>query len=153
MLKDGERAPDFSLPDQNGKMVKLSDLLKKSAVVVYFYPKDHTPGCTEQSCSFRDNYGSYKKLGAEIVGISADSSASHDGFAKAHSLPFPLLSDNKGEVAKSFGVNKTLGLFPGRVTYVIDSGGLIRYALSSQFNISSHIDKTLDVVKKLSESR
>ncbi len=82
MLKEGDRAPDFSLPDQDGRMVNLGDLLKKSALVVYFYPRDFTPGCTEQSCSFRDNYDAYKKIGAEIIGISADSSASHENFLK-----------------------------------------------------------------------
>lgn len=149
MLKNGERAPDFALPDQHGHTVTLGDLLKAKAVVIYFYPKDHTPGCTQQSCSFRDNYGAYKKLGAEIVGVSADSSTSHEGFAKAHNLPFPLLSDHNGEVAKHYDVKKTLGIFKERVTYVIDSDGVIRYALSSQFNIAAHVDKTLEVVKAL----
>lgn len=149
MLKEGARAPDFCLPDQNGRNVSLADLLQGKAVVMYFYPKDHTPGCTEQSCSFRDNYGIYKQHGAEIVGISADSATSHEGFAKEYNLPFLLLSDKLGEVAKSYEVNKTLGIFPGRVTYVIDRAGVIRYALSSQFDIASHIDKTLDVVKSL----
>lgn len=149
MLKSGDSAPDFALPDQTGTLVKLSALLKKSAVVIYFYPKDHTPGCTEQSCSFRDNYGAFKAHGAQIVGISADSTTSHEGFAKAHSLPFPLLSDASSTVAKSFGVTKKFGLLPGRVTFVIDQKGVIRYAFSSQFDIGSHIDKTLDTVKSL----
>ncbi len=149
MLKEGELAPDFALPDQNGAVVKLSELLKKSAVVVYFYPKDNTPGCTAQSCSFRDNYGEFKANGAQVIGISADSSTSHDDFAKAYSLPFPLLSDSGGDIAKSYGVAKKFGLLAGRVTFVIDQNRKIRYALSSQLDISSHIDNTLEVVKSM----
>lgn len=149
MLKKNDQAPDFALPDQNGHTIKLSELLKKSAVVLYFYPKDHTPGCTAQSCSFRDHYSLFKAHDAQIIGISSDSINSHKNFAQAYNLPFPILSDHKGEVAKLYGVTKKWGLFPSRVSFVIDQTGIIKYILSSQFNISSHINKTLEMVKLL----
>lgn len=150
MLKVQEIAPDFALTDQSGHVVRLSDVLKKSAAVIFFYPKDYTPGCTQQSCSFRDNYDAFAAHNAQIIGISADSFESHRGFAKTHNLPYPLLSDPEGMVAKLYGVNKMFGMLPGRVSFVIDKSGVIRCAISSQFNIQSHIDKTLEAVKGMS---
>lgn len=149
MLKIGSPAPDFVLSDQNGKTVRLSDLLATSNVVIFFYPKDHTTGCTMQSCSFRDNYDGFAKQNTKIIGISSDSNDSHNNFAKSHSLPFSLLSDTDGKVRKLYQVGKTFGLLPGRATFVIDQSGIVRFAISSQFQIQRHIDDTLQFVQSL----
>jgi thioredoxin-dependent peroxiredoxin len=142
----GQPAPEFTLPDQNGGSVSLSSL-KGGWVVVYFYPKDDTPGCTAESCSFRDSFEEFTDAGAKVVGISSDSVESHKAFATKHNLPFTLLADTDGSVRKAFGVGKTLGLIPGRVTYVIDPEGVVRHKFSSQFKPKSHIDEALDVIK------
>jgi peroxiredoxin Q/BCP len=142
----GQPAPEFTLPDQDGGSVSLSSL-KGGWVVVYFYPKDDTPGCTAESCSFRDSFEEFTDAGAKVVGISSDSVDSHKAFATKHNLPFTLLADTDGNVRKAFGVGKTLGLIPGRVTYVIDPEGVVRHKFSSQFKPKSHIDEALDVIK------
>ena len=142
----GQPAPEFTLPDQDGGSVSLSSL-KGGWVVVYFYPKDDTPGCTAESCSFRDSFEEFTDAGAKVVGISSDSVESHKAFATKHNLPFTLLADTDGSVRKAFGVGKTLGLIPGRVTYVIDPEGVVRHKFSSQFKPKSHIDEALDVIK------
>jgi thioredoxin-dependent peroxiredoxin len=142
----GQPAPEFTLPDQDGGTVSLSSL-KGGWVVVYFYPKDDTPGCTAESCSFRDSFEEFTDAGARVVGISSDSVESHKAFATKHDLPFTLLADTDGSVRKAFGVSKTLGLIPGRVTYVIDPDGVVRHKFSSQFKPKSHIDEALDVIK------
>jgi len=142
----GQPAPEFTLADQNGGSVSLSSL-KGGWVVVYFYPKDDTPGCTAESCSFRDSFEEFTDAGAKVVGISSDSVESHKAFATKHNLPFTLLADTDGSVRKAFGVGKTLGLIPGRVTYVIDPEGVVRHKFSSQFKPKSHIDEALDVIK------
>src|ERR1043165_7935118 len=124
-LKVGDKAPDFTLPKQDGTPVRLQDLLQKAAVVLYFYPQDNTPGCTQEACSFRDSYEAFKEAGAEVVGISSQSAASHQAFSAKHRLPFTLVSDEGAKVRKEYGVPSTLGLLPGRVTYVIDREGII----------------------------
>lgn len=141
-----ELAPDFSLPDQNGNNVTLSDLRGKW-VVVYFYPKDDTPGCTAESCSFRDNFEDFTDAGAVVIGISSDSVESHKAFAAKHNLPFTLCADVNSEVRNSYGVGKTLGLIPGRVTYVIDPEGILRHKFSSQFRPKNHINEALAVIR------
>jgi peroxiredoxin Q/BCP len=118
-VQAGSVAPDFTLPSQSGEMVRLGDFLGKP-VVLFFYPKDNALGCTKEVCAFRDNIEEYGKLDAEVIGISSDSMESHRAFAHKHDLPFALLSDEGGKVRKLYGVPNTLGLFPGRVTYVID---------------------------------
>ena len=118
-VQAGSVAPDFTLPSQSGEMVRLGDFLGKP-VVLFFYPKDHALGCTKEVCAFRDNIEEYGKLDAEVIGISSDSMESHKAFVRKHDLPFALLSDEGGKVRKLYGVPNTLGLFPGRVTYVID---------------------------------
>jgi peroxiredoxin Q/BCP len=142
----GQPAPEFTLPDQDGGSVSLSSL-KGGWVVVYFYPKDDTPGCTAESCSFRDSFEEFTDAGAKVVGISSDSVESHKAFATKHNLPFTLLADTDGSVRKAFGVGKTLGLIPGRVTYVIDPESVVRHKFSSQFKPKSHIEEALDVIK------
>jgi len=121
-VQAGDKAPDFTLPSQAGEQVRLSDRLGERVVVLYFYPKDETPGCTREACAFRDSYEVFTDAGAEVIGVSSDSAESHAAFAGHHKLPFTLLSDEGGRVRKSYGVPATLGLLPGRVTYVIDRG-------------------------------
>ena len=142
----GQTAPDFTLPDQHGASVTLSEL-KGGWVVVYFYPKDDTPGCTKESCSFRDSFEDFTEAGAQVIGISSDSVDSHLEFAEKYHLPFTLLADTDGSVRKRWGVGKTLGLLPGRVTYVIDPDGVVRHKFSSQFKPTSHIDEALGVIR------
>jgi peroxiredoxin Q/BCP len=144
-LKPGERAPDFSLPDANGEPVRLSSF-RGSPVVVYFYPKDDTPGCTLEACSFRDQYEGFADAGAAVIGISSDSSASHRRFAARHRLPFTLLSDRDGEVRKLYRVPSTLGVLPGRATFVIDADGVVRHVFESQLAAARHASEALEAL-------
>ena len=148
-LAVGESAPAFSLKDQHGKKVSLADFAGRKNVVVYFYPKDDTPGCTKESCTFRDQYTAFTDIGAEVLGISSDSEQSHRAFAEKYRLPFPLLADTDGAVRKLFKVPKSLGLLPGRVTFVIDKKGVIRHAFNSQLNVTRHVDEAIEVLKTL----
>jgi thioredoxin-dependent peroxiredoxin len=142
----GQTPPDFTLPDQDGSVVSLSDL-RGSWAVVYFYPADDTPGCTAESCSFRDSHEEFTDAGARVIGISSDSVESHRAFADKHHLPFTLLADGDGTVRKAWGVGKTMGLLPGRVTYIIDPEGVVRHKFSSQFKPKKHIDEALSVIR------
>jgi thioredoxin-dependent peroxiredoxin len=142
-VQPGQPAPDFELPDADGNRVKLSSYRGKKAVVLYFYPKDDTPGCTAEACSFRDSYQEFQDAGAEVIGVSSDSEASHGKFAKRHQLPFTLLSDAKGEVRKQYGVPATFGLLPGRVTFVIDRKGVVRHVFNSQLQATRHVAEAL----------
>ena len=148
----GDKAPDFKLRDQNGKEVALSDFRGKKAVVLYFYPKDETPGCTKEACSFRDAYEDFAKAGAEVIGVSGDSSAKHAAFAENHRLPFTLLADEGNKLRKTYGVPATLWILPGRVTYVIDKAGVVRHVFDSQLQATRHIDEALAVVKTFAVS-
>jgi thioredoxin-dependent peroxiredoxin len=152
-ISTGDTAPDFTLPTQDGSPVRLKDLLSKGAVVLYFYPKDDTTGCTAEACSFRDAYEDFKEAGAEVVGISSDSAGAHQAFADKHRLPFVLVSDEGGKVRKLYGVPRTLGLIPGRVTYVIDAGGVVRHVFNSQLNPTKHVREALEVLKKNKQTR
>jgi peroxiredoxin Q/BCP len=143
----GDQAPDFSLADQNGETVTLSSFRGNKAVVLYFYPKDDTPGCTVESCTFRDSYEDFKDVGAEVIGISSDSPESHKKFAQKHNLPFTLVSDSNSSVRKDYGVPSTLGLLPGRVTYVIDKEGMIRHIFNSQFNPKAHVAEAMKFLR------
>ncbi len=116
---------------------------------MYFYPKDFTSGCTAEACTFRDSYENFKDLGAEVIGISDDSRDSHRNFAEKHRLPFILLSDAGGSIRKAYGVKKTLGLFPGRVSFVINKKGVIRHIFSSQARPTAHVGQALNVLKAL----
>jgi peroxiredoxin Q/BCP len=148
-LGSGAKAPDFTLNDQHGQPVSLSSFRGQKNVVVYFYPKDDTPGCTKESCAFRDHVTAFSDVGAVVIGISSDSESSHKAFAEKYNLPFTLLSDRGGKVRASFGVPATLGMLPGRVTYVIDKQGTIRHAFNSQMNPTKHVDEALEVLKRL----
>jgi peroxiredoxin Q/BCP len=145
----GDKAPDFKLRDQKGNTVSLADFRGKKAVVLYFYPKDETPGCTKEACSFRDSYEEFVKAGAEVIGVSGDSVAKHQSFAEHHSLPFTLLADEGNSLRKDYGVPATLWILPGRVTYVIDKTGVVRHVFDSQLQATRHIDEALTVVKTL----
>jgi peroxiredoxin Q/BCP len=148
-LKVGDVAPDFTLPAQDGRSVRLSDFRGNKPVVVYFYPKDNTPGCTTEACTFRDHYEDFQQIGAEVIGISSDDAASHEGFANKHRLPFILLSDTDGAVRKAYGVPATLGLLPGRMTFVIDQDGVIRHIFNSQLRAARHVEEALGTLKQL----
>ena len=137
-VRVGDVAPDFTLPDAAGVPVSLHDFRGKAAVVLYFYPKDNTPICTAEACSFRDSYEAFRQAGAEVIGVSADSIASHSQFTQNHKLPFRLLSDADHSVQDHYGVPKTLWLLPGRVTYLIDRAGIVRHIFSSQFQAAQH---------------
>ncbi len=145
----GSKAPDFTLPSQSGEMVNLSDFLGHKPVVLFFYPKDDTLGCTKQARAFRDGYKEFGKLDAEVIGISSDSVESHKGFAEKHSLPFLLLSDEGGKVRKLYGVPSTFGLLPGRVTYVIDAEGVVRYVFASQLGVEKHVEEAREALGSL----
>ena len=145
----GDAAPDFTLPTQAGATVSLKDFTGKTTVVLYFYPKDNTPGCTTEACSFRDSYEVFKDAGAEVIGISSDSAKSHQQFASRHHLPFILLSDARGAVRKRYGVPATLGLLPGRVTYIIDKQGIVRHVFSAPFAAEKHVTEALKVLQTL----
>lgn len=149
-IQVGDHAPDFTLPTQkDGETFRLHDLLGKSVIVLYFYPKDNTKGCTDEACSFRDSYEVFKQAGAEVVGVSSDSEASHQRFASKYHLPFVLLSDAKGALRKQYGVPSALGILPGRVTYVIDKQGVVRHIFSDMLNARKHIGEALQVVQTI----
>lgn len=145
----GDVAPDFTLADADGASVSLRDFRDRADVVLFFYPKDDTPGCTAEACTFRDQYEAFREAGAEVIGISADSVGSHRGFADRHRLPFPILSDPGGAVRAAYGVPKTLGLIPGRTTYVIDRRGVVRHVFSSQFRPAKHVAEAIEVLRTL----
>jgi peroxiredoxin Q/BCP len=145
----GDKAPDFTLVSQSGEQVRLSDRLTDRVVVLYFYPKDETRGCTAEACAFRDSHEVFAEAGAEVIVVSSDSAGKHAAFADHHQLPFTLLSDEGGRVRKSYGVPAVLGLIPGRVTYVIDRSGTVRHVFNSMTNIGQHVGDALAVVREL----
>jgi thioredoxin-dependent peroxiredoxin len=151
-VKVGDPAPEFALKSQEGEVVSLKDILSRGSAVVYFYPKDNTPGCTAEAGAFRDSYEKFAELGAEVVGISSDTVDSHKGFAEDCHLPFKILSDADGEVRKSYGVTSSMGLFPGRVTYVIDRGGIVRYVFSSQLRVTRHVKEALESLRRIGDA-
>lgn len=145
----GDVAPDFTLPDQTGTPVRLRDLVGRKTVVLYFYPKDQTPGCTVEARAFRDSYDAFAAVDADVIGVSGDSVASHRRFAAREGLPFLLLSDREGKVRELYGVERTLGIVPGRVTYVIDREGVVRHIYSSQLRATRHTRESLAVARAL----
>ena len=148
-LQVGDKIPEFSAKDSKGNDFDSASVVGKKTVVFYFYPKDNTPGCTAQACSFRDQYEDFKDWGAEVIGISSDSIASHEKFVQQYKLPFILLSDNDKKIRKLFGVKPgLLGLIPGRVTYVADKNGIIQLIFDGM-NATNHIPKALETIKKM----
>jgi peroxiredoxin Q/BCP len=148
-IKEGERAPDFELKAQDGKTVSLHDFIGKSNVVVYFYPKDFTVGCTAEAKAFSDNYDEVLKMGAEVMGISNDTQETHGRFAESCHVRFPLLSDEGGKVRDAYGVRHSLGIVPGRVTFVIDRTGVVRRVFSSQLNPARHVSEAVEALKAI----
>jgi peroxiredoxin Q/BCP len=142
-------APDFTREAHDGQQVRLADHRGKSVVVLYFYPKDGTPVCTKEACAFRDAYEEFTKLGAVVIGVSADSPERHRVFAASRALPFLLLSDQDGSLRKAYQVPKTLGIMPSRVTYVIDKAGVIRHFFSALFSAERHVAEALGIVRAL----
>ncbi|GAX36765.1 peroxiredoxin [Nodularia sp. NIES-3585] len=148
-VKVGDTAPDFTLCAQNGSTVSLSAFRGQKAVVLYFYPKDDTPGCTAESCAFRDQYEVFKTAGAEVIGVSGDSNESHQKFAQKYNLPFTLLSDKDNQVRKLYGATTAFGFIPGRVTYVIDKEGVVQYVFDSMLNFKGHVEEALKTLQQL----
>ncbi|MEV0640906.1 peroxiredoxin [Streptomyces sp. NPDC050619] len=146
-IQVGDKAPDFTLPSQSGASVRLYDRLGVGAVVLYFYPKDESRGCTAEACAFRDSHEVFTDAGAEVIGVSSDSVGKHAAFAGRHELPFTLLSDETGQVRKQYGVPTVLGFIPGRVTYVIDRQGTVLRVFNSLTNTDQHVKEALDVVR------
>lgn len=148
-LKVGQVIPQFTLPDQDGKLFNSNDIVGKKPFVIFFYPKDYTPGCTLEVCSFRDSYEEFTELGATVIGISSDSENTHRRFASKYKLPFKLLADRQKKVQSLFKVESMLfNLLPGRETYVVSKEGVILMAFNS-INASLHMKKALNTLKKL----
>lgn len=150
-IKVGDKAPDFTLPAQDGGSVSLHDFAGNKAVVLYFYPKDKSLVCTKEACSFRDAYEDFKQAGAEVLGVSSDSEKSHEGFVGEYKLPFKLLTDKDGKLRKTYGVPSSMGVVPGRVTYVIDEAGTVRLVFNSQLDAAKHVTEALSVIKQFSK--
>lgn len=148
-VKVGDEAPDFLLRSQSGEDIRLSDYRGKKNVVLFFYPKDGSPGCTAEACKFRDSYETFKEFGAEVIGISSQSVESHGIFALNLGLPYTLVSDEGGKVRKEYGVPSSLGMIPGRVTYVIDRQGIVRHTFSSQIDVDKHVEESLRILREL----
>jgi peroxiredoxin Q/BCP len=147
-IQVGETAPDFSAICADGHTLRLSDFRGQKAVVLFFYPADDTLICTKEACAFRDSYEAFVEAGAEVIGISGDSDASHQAFAGKHHLPFHLISDADGSLRKLFGVPRSLlGLMPGRTTYVIDKQGVVRLVFTAALASQGHVDQALAAVK------
>jgi peroxiredoxin Q/BCP len=142
-------APDFDLEAHNGRQVRLADYRGKNVVVLYFYPRDGTPVCTQEACGFRDAFEEFTRSGATVIGVSADPPPRHRAFAAGQALPFLLLSDRDGSLRKAYQVPKTLGILPGRVTYVIDKAGTVRHVFSALFSAQRHVAEALEVVRAL----
>ncbi|MFY8065196.1 MAG: peroxiredoxin [Flavobacterium sp.] len=147
-LKIGDKIPSFTSIDSKGNSFDIKEYIG-IPLVIYFYPKDDTPGCTIQACTFRDKYEDFKALGAEVIGISSDSLKSHQKFASRYKLPFILLSDFDKKIRIQFGVpNDFLGLIPGRATYVIDKNGVVQLIFDST-SAKIHIEKALEILKTM----
>lgn len=151
-IEVGDQIPMFSLKDQDGKEFSVKDHVGKKKLVIYFYPKDDTPGCTKEACKFRDEFEVFQDLEAMIIGISADNVKSHKNFALKYNLPFTLLSDTNNEVRKSFGVpGELFGSVPGRVTYIIDLNGKVQYIFNSLFKAEKHIEEAKKILSQSSK--
>lgn len=149
MIELGDEIPLFTLKDQNNNDFFIEKFASKKPMVIFFYPKDFTPGCVREVCAFRDQYQDFQDYGVEVIGISSDGLKSHQKFAKKHNLPFTLLSDIKGEIRKLFGVpSSLLGLLPGRMTFVIDEKGIVIMRFNNQFGAEKHIEESLKILKE-----
>ena len=150
MIRIDDKIPNFTARDLNGNNFDSQNYIGKKPLVIYFYPKDNTAGCTIQACTFRDQYQDFTDLGAEVIGISSDSVASHQKFSATYQLPFILLSDENQKIRNLFGVPKgLLGLAPGRVTYVVDNNGVVKMIFDNGLMVKKHISKALEAIKKI----
>lgn len=148
-LKVGDKCPSFSLNNQKGEKIDISNIIGSKNILIYFYPKDETYGCTQQACSFRDAYDEFLEYDCEVFGISSDDKKSHDNFSNKHNLNFDILSDVNNEVRNMFGVPRSLfGLVSGRVTYLVDKKGEVIWIFNSQINAKKHIEEALNFLKK-----
>lgn len=151
-LRSGDKMPLFELMDQNGELYRMEDVVGEKNLVVYFYPKDDTPGCTKEACKFRDDFEVFTDLNALVIGISGDSPESHQEFKEKYNLPFTLLSDEESKVQELFGVGgEFMGLIPGRVTFVIDQEGVVQYTFNSMSNAEQHVDEARKILEKLNQ--
>jgi peroxiredoxin Q/BCP len=151
-IKIGSSIPTFTLPDQNGNLFDINSVLGKKNLVIYFYPKDDSPGCTAQACSFRDQFEVFTEADAVIIGISGQSVESHKEFAEKYRLSFTLLSDEGDKIRKRFGVPANLlGMIPGRVTYIANKTGKVIYIFNSQMQATKHVDEALRILKEQSK--
>ncbi|GAB5557537.1 MAG: peroxiredoxin [Schleiferiaceae bacterium] len=151
-MQVGDTIPSFELLDQNGKTFSTSDVVGKQNLVIYFYPKDDTPGCTKEACSFRDSFEDFTEAGAMVIGISTDDVASHKAFEEKYNLPFTLLADTDKKVRDQFGVPTSLfGLLQGRVTYIFDKNGVCVHVYDSHLKPTNHINESLEALKAISE--
>ena len=152
MLVVGDRAPEFEGTCGDGRQFRLKDFQGRRHIVLYFFPKDFTPGCTKEACTFRDRRAEVAALDGEIVGVSLDTADKHAQFAEHHSLPYPLVSDHDAKISSAFGVARLGGWLPTkRVTFVIDKGGVVRNVIQSEFNIDKHIQEAIGTLKRLQE--
>lgn len=152
-MKLGEKIPDFTLVDQDLNNLSSVDLIG-APCVIYFYPKDDTPGCTKQACTFRDQYSAFDDLGATVVGVSKDSPEQHRAFQEKYHLPYRLLSDSAGKLRKKFGVESSLmGLLPGRETFVFDAKGELIHKFNSQMKTEQHIQEALNALFKINPEK
>ena len=149
-MKIGEHVPDLTVTDHKNQELKLSALYQQGCLVLYFYPKDGTPVCTKEACSFRDAYDDFLEAGATVIGVSGDSDSSHSSFASKHDLPFHLVADEDGLLKNTFGIKSLLGIMPERATFVIDQMGIVREIVRSSFSADKHVDESLQLVQKLS---
>jgi peroxiredoxin Q/BCP len=145
-LAVGDVAPPFTAVLQDGSTFDSASVIGKKAVVLFFYPKDHTPVCTKEACAFRDAYSQFVDAGCEVIGVSCDSAARHERFADRHRLPYPLATDADGSLRRAFGMKPLLGFLPGRTTFVIDRDGIVRLVFSALFASDEHVKKALDVL-------
>ena len=146
-LKVGDKAPTFEGATDSGSKISLNNLIGKSNIILYFYPKDMTPGCTAEACSFRDNWDKILSLGATVIGVSSQGLESHQEFKQKNNLPFSLVSDPTNEIRKLYGA--TGFLVPPRVTFVIDREGTVRFIFNSQLNVTKHVSEALETLEKI----
>ncbi len=147
-IKVGDQAPDFEGPTSDGPRLGLKEFVGKKNVVLYFYPKDDTPGCTKEACSFRDNLQSIRSTGAEVIGVSLDTVESHKQFAAKYGLPFPLISDNEKKIATAYGVLRDTGTSANRVTFLIDKKGRVA-KIFPKVDVTNHSEEVVAALKQL----
>jgi len=153
MIAKGEPAPDFEGTLAGGKPLRLRDFRGRRHVILYFFPKDFTPGCTREACAFRDRRAEVAALDAEVIGVSLDTPEKHAAFAESYQLPYPLVSDRSAAIASAFGVSRLGGWLPTRrVTFVIDKQGVVRHVIESEFRIERHIDEAIEKLRELQRS-